>query len=65
MSDAKKKGFAQKNFKDAGTGQSFEGGKPVELPAGIYANYEAAGLVGDKAPKGSDPAPAIAFAKAS
>ena len=65
MSDAKKKGFAQKNFKDAGTGESFEAGKPVELAAGVYANYEAAGLVGDKAPKGSDPAPATTATKTS
>lgn len=62
MSDAKKKGFAQRNFKDAGTGESFEGGKPVELAAAVYANYEAAGLVGDKAPKAADTATAPAKA---
>lgn len=64
MSDAKKKGFAQRNFKDAGTGERFESGKPVELPAGVYANYEAAGLVGDKAPKAAEPATATTPAKA-
>lgn len=47
----KKKGFAQRNFNDAGTGQRFKSGQAVELDAGTYANYEAAGLVGSTKPK--------------
>lgn len=47
---AKKKGFALRNFHDAGTEQNFKGGDAVEVDAGAYANYEAAGLVGDKKP---------------
>lgn len=52
----KKKGFAQRNFNDAGTGQRFKSGEPVDLDAGVYANYEAAGLVGSTKPKRGDPA---------
>jgi hypothetical protein len=39
---------ATRPFKDAGTGRSFEGGKPVEdLDEGTLGNYRAAGLVGE------------------
>lgn len=54
---AKTKGFAQRDFNDAGTGESFIRGKAVELDAGTYVNYEAAGLVGDKAPAKKPEAP--------
>jgi len=47
---AKKKGYAQRNFRDAGTEQSFKAGDPVDIDAGSFANYEAAGLVGAKKP---------------
>lgn len=40
-------------FKDAGTNEEFEAGKTVELPAGQFKNYEAAGLV-EKAGAKSD-----------
>lgn len=43
-----KKGFALRTFKDAGTGQRYEGGKEHEFEPGALANYKAAGLVGDK-----------------
>lgn len=46
-----KTGFAQRAFKDAGTEQAFAAGDKVTVPEGQYANYLAAGLVGDKAPK--------------
>lgn len=46
-----KKGFALRDFNDAGTEQSFKKGAAVELDAGTYANYEAAGLVSDKKPE--------------
>lgn len=34
-----------RDFGDAGTGEKFEAGKTVDLPAGQFENYEAAGLV--------------------
>jgi hypothetical protein len=40
------KPVAVRNFKDAGTGQSFEQGKPVDVDDGTLGNYRAAGLVG-------------------
>lgn len=36
--------IAARTFKDAGTLQRFERGKPVEATPGQLANYEAAGL---------------------
>jgi hypothetical protein len=44
---AKVKGFVPKTFNDAGTGQTFEGGKEHEFEAGVHANYLAAGLIGE------------------
>lgn len=41
-----KNNIATRFFKDAGTGKSFEAGKPVDVDDGTLANYEAAGLVG-------------------
>lgn len=43
-----KKGYALRSFKDAGTGQRFEGEKEHDFEPGAYANYEAAGLIGEK-----------------
>ncbi len=34
-----------RDFKDAGTERSFSAGETVDLTAGEFANYEAAGLV--------------------
>lgn len=48
---AKKKGFAQRDFNDAGTGRRFKAGEALDLDAGVYRNYEAAGLAGPKAPE--------------
>ena len=59
MTTKTKKGFALRNFRDAGTEQSFKAGDPVEgeVDAGAYANYEAAGLVGAKKPDATGDAP--------
>lgn len=45
---AKKSGFVPKSFRDAGTGEYFEGGKEHLFEPGAYANFVAAGLIGDK-----------------
>ena len=49
MSDEKKtaKGFAPKTFKDAGTGEIFEGGKEHPFTPGAHLNYRKAGLITD------------------
>ena len=52
---AKKTAKAVRTFNDAGTGETFEGGKSHEFEAGALANYVAAGLVEDPdAPKAKD-----------
>jgi len=51
-----KKGVAKQDFTDAGTGKSFEAGKPLECTAGEYANYLAAGLIDE--PERADEGPA-------
>ncbi|KAE8235576.1 hypothetical protein A4X03_0g9729 [Tilletia caries] len=50
MSD-KKKGWVPKTFKDAGTTETFEGGREHEFDAGAFANYLAAGKVLKEKPK--------------
>ncbi|WP_137898349.1 hypothetical protein [Sphingomonas sp. 2SG] len=40
-----KHNIATRFFKDAGTGKSFEAGKPVEVDDDTLANYTAAGLI--------------------
>lgn len=40
-----RKGFIIKDFRDAGTEANFSKGDTVELTAGEFTNYEAAGLV--------------------
>lgn len=52
MSEAKKRGVALRNFQDAGTGDCFEAGQSVAFSSSVFANYAAAGLVSDAAPKG-------------
>lgn len=49
MSDEKKtaKGFVPKTFKDAGTGEIFEGGKEHPFTPGAHLNYRKAGLITD------------------
>lgn len=43
--------YATRDFKDEGTGRSFEGGKPMtEVDEGTFANYEAAGLASTEKP---------------
>lgn len=42
--------YATRDFRDAGTEKSFEGGKVVEATPGELANYEAAGLVSEHRP---------------
>ena len=46
------KGIAVRNFKDAGKGQRFEGGKVYEFDEGAFGNYHAAGLV--RVPDGNE-----------
>lgn len=41
--------YATRDFTDAGTERSFKKGEPVDVEAGELENYEAAGLVGDRA----------------
>ncbi|MDZ7893877.1 MAG: hypothetical protein U5M50_02275 [Sphingobium sp.] len=46
MSDEKKvKAFVVNAFNDAGTGQNFTAGVIIDLPEGVFGNYQAAGLV--------------------
>lgn len=54
---AKKKGFVPRAFKDAGTGERFEGGKSHDFHPGAHANYTAAGLIAEEAAK-TEPASA-------
>ena len=43
--------YASRDFKDEGTGRSFEGGKPMsDVDEGTFANYEAAGLASTEKP---------------
>lgn len=42
-----RKGFALRAFTNAGTKQSFAGGKVYEFSVGDFANYRAAGLIRD------------------
>lgn len=58
----KKTGHVPSTFTDAGTGETFEGGKDHLIETGAYANYEAAGLVHAPAPK-AQAAPARAARK--
>lgn len=44
-----RRGVALSRFTDAGTGETFEKGAPVNVEAGAFANYEHAGLVGTEA----------------
>lgn len=46
MSDQKKRAHILATFNDDGTGESYAKGDTPLLDAGVYANYEAAGLVG-------------------
>ena len=48
MSSTKKTGYVPTTFKDAGTGEEFQGGKEHDFEAGAYANYKHAGLIGEK-----------------
>lgn len=50
MSDSKTTAHVVRDFKDAGTGESFKKGDTPKLNAGTYRNYKAAGLVSDTAP---------------
>jgi hypothetical protein len=43
---SKKSGYVPTTFTDAGTGETFEGGKDHGFEPGALANYEAAGLIG-------------------
>lgn len=48
----KTKGWVLREFKDAGTERLFTpSDKAVEFESGAFANYKAAGLVSDSAPK--------------
>lgn len=52
------KRFATRDFNDAGTGRSFNAGDELTgLSAGELANYEHAGLAGDKPDAAATPAP--------
>lgn len=41
-------GYVPKTFKDAGTGETFEGGREHQFEPGVHANYVAAKKIGDK-----------------
>lgn len=43
-----KKLHATRDFTDSGTGKSFKAGEPINATKGELANYQAAGLAGDK-----------------
>jgi len=45
MSEKTKSAYVIRDFKDAGTEQSFAGGSTVEISEGAFINYKAAGLV--------------------
>lgn len=47
MSEAKIPAYVPRTFNDAGTGQTFEGGKVHYFDAGAHGNYSAAGLLGE------------------
>jgi hypothetical protein len=49
-----KKAFIISTFNDTGTEQHFTAGSVVDLPEGVFGNYEAAGLV--RAPTADDKA---------
>lgn len=48
---SKKSGLVSATFHDAGTDETFEGGKEHSFEAGAYANYAAAGLIEPVKPK--------------
>lgn len=41
-------GYVPKTFKDAGTGETFEGGKTHKFEPGAHANYTHAGKIGEQ-----------------
>ena len=47
----KKRGFALMTFRDAGTEETFEGGKDHDFDPGAFGNYKAAGLVRARRPR--------------
>ncbi len=59
MTEARKRAFIVSSFTDAGTRKSYVAGTTRKIPAGAFANYEAAGLVLEKAPAASSVAAAI------
>lgn len=48
--------YATRDFSDAGTERNFDAGQKVDVDAATMANYQAAGLVTDVAPKSEKPA---------
>lgn len=46
MSESRKSGYVPTTFSDAGTGETFEGGKSHLFEPGAHGNYKAAGLIG-------------------
>ena len=56
MSDKNKSAYIVRDFKDAGTEQSFTAGDIVTISEGAFGNYEAAGLVRKPTPD-DKPAP--------
>lgn len=49
MTDKTKPGFVPKSFRDAGTGDFYEGGKEHPFTPGEHANFLASGLITEKA----------------
>ena len=41
-------GYVPNSFRDAGTGEFFEGGKDHQFEPGAHANYVAGGKIGEK-----------------
>jgi hypothetical protein len=46
--DDKIEGYVPSTFTDAGTGETFEGGKKHKFTAGAHRNYSFAGLIGEE-----------------
>lgn len=52
---AKVKAYVPRTFNDAGTGETFAGGREHPFDPGALANYRAAGLIGVAPPKTTAP----------
>ncbi|HEY0130114.1 MAG TPA: hypothetical protein VGB57_01830 [Allosphingosinicella sp.] len=51
MTETRKRAVIVSSFNDAGTGKNYVAGSTRMIAAGAFANYEAAGLVREPAPR--------------